>query len=418
MNPIWLAAPSTSIKRRFCRSNQMRSMFRYATASRLAGFCWLIPLIMVCPLAGWAASITYLGDFAGGNFQSQAADVSDDGRIVVGYGTTEAGSEAFVWTAESGLRGLGDLPDGNGYSTAGGISANGEVVVGAASNGSSTEAFVWTETGGMVGLGGALSEPDSSSSSMISGDGSTVVGGSVIATQGIEAFRWDETNGAQGLGFLSPFARVSRALGVSADGTSVVGRGLQAGPPSRDVGWEWTAQGGLEPLSEIAGTRGTTATDISEDGSTILGRTDWEDRGFEVVLWDANREIQLLGSGDFGDGIGLAQLPGGLSADGSVAVGGASVFLGGGSRPGAFIWDAENGVQSLELLLVSLGVDLEGWQLTAAWGISGDGRTIVGMASAPNDFDRRQAFVAVIPEPATGILLGLGLAGMAVLRRP
>lgn len=55
---------------------------------------------------------TRLGDLPGGAFDSMAIDVSDDGLVVVGKGSSSIGSEAIRWTEEGGMTGLGDLPGG------------------------------------------------------------------------------------------------------------------------------------------------------------------------------------------------------------------------------------------------------------------------------------------------------------------
>ena len=100
--------------------------------------------------------------------------------------------------------------------------------------------------------------------------------------------------------------------------------------------------------------------------------------------------------------IGLGDLPGGtfsshasgVSADGSVVVGNGHTALG----SEAFIWDAVKGMQNLQEVLGSqLGLDLTGWRLGLARGISADGQTIVGWGTNPDGFT--EAFIAVIPRP-------------------
>lgn len=44
----------------------------------------------------------------------------------------------------------------------------------------------------------------------------------------------------------------------------------------------------------------------------------------------------------------------------------------------AFIWTSTRGLQDLAIYLDGLGVDLAGWQLQSACGISGDGTAITG----------------------------------------
>ena len=94
------------------------------------------------------------------------------------------------------------------------------------------------------------------------------------------------------------------------------------------------------------------------------------------------------------------------SADGSVIVG-SNDFE-------AFIWDAENGMRHLEDVLMGLGLDLTGWDLSTATSITPDGLTIVGRGSGPN-VTGGEAWIAHIPEPSTLSLLALG--GLVLMRR-
>lgn len=50
-----------------------------------------------------------LGDLDGGRFNSRALGVSRDGIIVVGWGDTDQGPEAFVWDAANGMRRVSEL---------------------------------------------------------------------------------------------------------------------------------------------------------------------------------------------------------------------------------------------------------------------------------------------------------------------
>ena len=85
--------------------------------------------------------------------------------------------------------------------------------------------------------------------------------------------------------------------------------------------------------------------------------------------------------------VGLGDLPGGaftsdahsVSADGSVVVGESNSANGNA----AFIWDDANGMVSIQSLLTGSGVDLTGWILSSALGISSDGLTIVGLGKNP-----------------------------------
>ena len=54
-------------------------------------------------LAGADALFTGLGDLDGGSSFSEAFGISADGSVVAGRGSSDLGSEAFMWTAEDGM---------------------------------------------------------------------------------------------------------------------------------------------------------------------------------------------------------------------------------------------------------------------------------------------------------------------------
>ena len=63
---------------------------------------------------------------------------------------------------------------------------------------------------------------------------------------------------------------------------------------------------------------------------------------------------------------------------------------------------------------LSNGVDLTGWELQDARGISADGKVIVGTGINPAGF--AEAWIATIPEPSTGLLLASGFVGLGARR--
>jgi probable HAF family extracellular repeat protein len=250
---------------------------------------------------------------------------------------------AFRWTSGGGLVSLGTLPGGSS-SWANATSADGSVVVGRGFNASSyPEAFRWTAGGGMVGLG-TLPGGSSSSAVGISADGSVVVGSSYNSSQATnEAFRWTAPGGMVGLGDLPGGSFDSRARATSANGSVVVG--ASGSCPAWEA-FRWTALGGRVGLGFAPGDDASSASATSADGSVVVGSS--------------------------------------ISASGV----------------GALLWTADDGMRSLQDLLVTdFGLDLTGWQLTGAGGISADGLTIVGFGANPNGFG--EAFIATIPKPAT-----------------
>ena len=121
----------------------------------------------------------------------------------------------------------------------------------------------------------------------------------------------------------------------------------------------------------------------------------------------------MVGLGDF-EGGDFASGANGVSGDGSVVVGSGSA-AGTAIEPSihkAFVWTEREGMQDLAVLLTSLGIDLRGWRLTVAEDISRDGKTIVGWGVNPSG--QTEGWIAVIPEPSTVFLMGMGLIGLGI----
>jgi len=269
--------------------------------------------------------MTPLGDLPGGQFVSSSNDASVDGSVVVGTGNSADGIQAFRWTAGGGMVGLGDLPGSSFRSLANGVSADGSVVVGESNSPNGTEAFRW-ENGVMTGLGNLPGGGTNSIAYDVSADGSIVVGSSE-STNGWEAFRW-ENNVMTGLGDLPGGVFFSSAFGVSADGSIVVGQGSS-------------------------------------------------DNGAEAFRWENDVMTPL---GDLPGGI-FSSIAYDVSADGSVIVG----WSDGANGTEAFIWTESAGMRSVKQVLESdYGLDLTGWTLIQARGISDDGTVIAGNGTNPN----------------------------------
>ncbi len=99
---------------------------------------------------------------------------------------------------------------------------------------------------------------------------------------------------------------------------------------------------------------------------------------------------------------GLGDLTGGVFRSYSFGVSGDGATVVGVSwdefSDKAFIWDIDNGMQNLKDLLVNdHSLNLTGWTLNRATGISNDGLTIVGFGTNPAG--ETEAWIATIPEP-------------------
>jgi probable HAF family extracellular repeat protein len=218
---------------------------------------------------GGAVGLGALGqkEFTYRQFGSKASDVSPDGKTVVGgsgytYSSTFNGvttektnSQAYKWTAETGMRALGDIAGGipsdpsvagSSGSYAYATSADGNVIVGSAVSNKGTEAFVWTPTTGMVGLGDLPRGGYFSLAEDVSGDGSVVVGtGSyerynaqygILESPDIEAFIWTSGGGMLSIkdilmqsGMDMSDWKLRRAISISTDGSTIVGYGTYKG---------------------------------------------------------------------------------------------------------------------------------------------------------------------------------------------
>jgi probable HAF family extracellular repeat protein len=309
----------------------------------------------------------------------QPYGVSADGSTVVGG--------AFLrWTRAGGLQTLPPPPGKSGGASLA-VNADGSAIVGSVgANGQGSEAFEWTDDFGYEYLGrlGPDSSPIQSSGAFgVSANGAVVVGMSQVPSAPLQpagelqAFRWTPATGMQSLGVL-PTGTSSRAYGVSADGSVIVGTStINAGNGSE--AFRWTAATDMQGVGDLAG--GIVASEayaVSGDGTTIVGM------GYDGVSGRPTRWTPQTGM------VSLGQLPGGngwgqalaVNGDGSVIVGTASDPLDDmpGTDRAAFIWDAAHGMRKLQTVLeTEYGLDLAGWNLNRATGISADGKVIVGI---------------------------------------
>ena len=344
--------------------------------------------------------------------------LSGDGTTTVGVRSTfwccDIGGglyhvpEAARWSASTGVQGLGWLsfPYEFNESFAHDVSADGSVVVGYSAN-PTPLAFRWTQATGMVGLGG-LGLPGGSISvaNAVSSDGSVVAGVSPNLSGDTVSFRWAQATGMQSIGDLPGGTVYSIANAINADGSVIAGIGTSA---SGREAYRWTSEGGMQGLGDLAGGAfDSSAEAISGDGSVVVGRST-SASGLEAYRW--TEATGMVGLGDLPGGI-FQSIALDISADGSTIVGSANsgVFE-------AFLWTQLDGMRPLrEILANELGLDLTGWQLTSAIGISDDGLTILGAGTNPDGISA--GWIAVIPEPATGLLLLLGLAALGLRREP
>lgn len=358
---------------------------------------------------GAAIKFTALGQLPGGSYNQPAA-LSADGSTIVGKASSGTVSQtAFRWTAATGLVDLGDLPGGTVDSYATAVSADGAVVAGHGTSagkplpgGGSTaitnEGFRWTAAGGMVGLGSFSGSPYGSDARAVSADGSVIVGAATAANGFPRAFRWTAETGLVDLG-LPADAGQAEANGISADGSIVAGTSYNTTTGSRAI-FRWTVADGLTSLGTIAGGTSGNATGISSDGSVIIGYERVSSSIRRAFRWTATEGFILLG--DFAGGQDYSE-PLSLSADGDVIVGRS---YSANAADSAFVWDAVNGLRSIRALLTEAG-QAASWSITAATGVSADGKKIVGYGT--NKSGQTEGWLldldAPPPPPATVALI-------------
>ncbi len=389
-----------------------------ARAVRSQRCVWVLAAAALSAGAGAApappVSFQPLGFLDGFPKTSVAWGISADGATIVGEsisGVSQPDPEAWRWLGETGpMQPLGTLNPtfysstlfavsddgrygaGQSYQVSGGINLFNVAV---RCDMQATPNPQWRSLGALPGA-----QNINSTAFGINADGSVIVGVAKSMVSGEEvdqAFRYVVTSNSpfsgtmSGLGFL-PGDNQSQASGVSADGTVVVGASLN--PFTGNArGFRWQAPGPMTELECPPGMTGITlANAVSADGTVIVGAFADGGTGDQAAL----RWTPAHGTGLLPDLPGApaprAAAARALSADARVIVGYAT-----GTAPGeteAVIW-TYRGVDALETVLNSAGVDTTGWHLAELNAISADGRVVVGSGRDP--LGRRQAFRAVLP---------------------
>ncbi|MBN2583158.1 MAG: PEP-CTERM sorting domain-containing protein [Planctomycetes bacterium] len=359
----------------------------------------LVVALLACLLAGvpaaWAdVSLQSLGscNVSGADrYDLMATGISADGSVIVGVVGGSTGP-LFRWTAATGAV---LLTDGAGDPLVGGsldVSYDGSTMAGTMSTSSGYRPFTMTAGGtptvlsmpaGATGVDGAY----------ISADGSTI-GGSFSGTE-YGYYTWTSSTSWQGT-----LCNLGAPEQASGDFTASI----------RSPGY-WTQAGGqayFDPPS--SGYPYGPVMVMSGDG-TAIAASGYYDSGMFGSIWRASTGWQPMqgapGSMQF------EQLtPCGISDDGSVVLG---ITVTGDQ---AVFWSEDSGWLGLQDFLQGNGIDvlslfpngLDALTYPRVL-LSADGSTIAGFATKDG-----MAYVAVIPEPATMSLLGLGL-GVTLLRR-
>ncbi|MEX2140514.1 MAG: hypothetical protein WD894_14725 [Pirellulales bacterium] len=334
------------------------------------------------------AQATFVGLGTFGASRSEAHDISADGTVIVGvvFEFPDSTHGVFRWTRNQSTiyREL--------VRTKVAVSDDGTTVVGSRYFGipGLDEAFRWVPDEGLFeGLGDFPGGAFDSAAYGVSADGSVIVG-SGNANQSPRAFRWTAEEGMVDIG-------PGTAYGISSAGNVIVG--------AAETAFRWTAATGMVELAPLPGSIGSRAYAISPEGTVAVGEQIFRATQ-SSVRQEASRWIEQgvisLESELWASTVALD-----VSVDGTSIVGGGIPRLSGART--AFFWSPQTGMVGVQDLLISLGATgLDGWALTQAYGVSHDGRTIVGQGIHNG---RSEAWVATIPEPSSIIQLAVAAAG-------
>lgn len=285
----------------------------------------------------------------GPNFQ--VCGLSKDGSTVVGY----SGRSGAVWDRSGNGRFL-TAPTGYSASQAFGVNADGSVVVGyGGTSASLLSGITWTN--GVPALQSVIG-PWFTQVWAVSDDGLVSAGQTANF-----AARWSALVGGGFAQSVAPAgASQSFARGINATGTVIVGAAL-VGTEQR--AFKWTQAGGSRFLPAPGLSDYAIARCVSADGNIVFGAIDQR-----IARWVGDAAPQLIVNPWFQGGNGNA-----CSSDGHLVVG-----TGHGPWVAeAVLWTERTGIISVRDLAMERGLDMERIELSSAWGVSGDGRTIVGL---------------------------------------
>ena len=257
--------------------------------------------------------------------------ISDDGTIACGDTTDPGTGEdvAGLWTAATGWQSLGWLPGAGttcgSKSAAYDISGDGSTIVGLSwASGCDGMGFLWTAAGGMQPLQSLANGHNRCSA--ISGDGSTLGGFAQGTFSRTPAYWSPDTSGA----VLDPNFQ-GEVVGFTEDGSKSVGTKWFSG--NNYSAFVRDRQSGVfTNLGQLQSTFAATASGLSEDASVIVGY-DYYSLSRKAWVWTAADGIKSLK--DRLTALGVAGVPAnllvcrGVSADGTVIVGGAEAGGGG-----------------------------------------------------------------------------------------
>ena len=319
--------------------------------------------------------------------KSVAVDASRDGAVIVGFSSSQGiYNEPVRWTSDApqGLT-VPDVEGARGISTARAISSDGQYVAGSVRGMKrSDRAIRWSADGAHLILN--QREPfRSMEPAGISEGGKVVVG---FGRAGYGCLR--QSNCYQPFiaknGIATPLLdsgkeMYGQARGVSNDGAIVAGT-LTAKDGGMAFVWQ---DGSVKKLGSLPGATTSMAHAISGNGKVVVGRS-----YPNAFRWEADKMENLGNLGLHDQCVAHAVSENGSRVIGSCGSSKAKVAA------TVFVWQRDTGMRELSnVLSEEYGIDLSGWKVTSGFGVSGDGRVIVGDGYNPEG--TKEAWVAVLP---------------------
>lgn len=301
-----------------------------------------IILLLSIDLSAQQPTLNWIGTLGGNG--SHIYGISADGSTVVGVSTNSSYEErAFRWTLVNGMENLGTL--GGSKSKALAISADGSIIVGSSENSEGVRrAFKWTEANGMQDL----EVNDYSEAIAVSDDGSVIV-----YNDGVDglAYRWTSSGGSVNLGTLG--GNSTTATDISSDGSVIVGYSYDS--TNAPYAFRWVSGSGMENIGKYY----SFARAVSGDGNTVTGSETGAAGLHRAFRWTSSSGFEFNIAGNFTYGLAV-------SYDGNIIV---------GDGDGA-IRITTSGVENLNQIYSILLPT--GSVLNDATGISSNGFIIVG----------------------------------------
>lgn len=345
---------------------------KYFSNKRILSVLFLLVTIIISETVK-AQSLTWIGTLGGET--SLALGLNNDGSVVVGESDDVFGDlKAFIWTPSTGIQNLNTLQ--NIKSWAYDVSPDGIIIIGTGHVSTfNYQAFKWTSNNGVQFLGtlGGSGSSNNSEGTSCTPDGSVIVGRAANTSNNQRAFKWTTSNGMQDLGVLTG-GSFSSAYDISEDGSVIIGFASDNSGYSKPCFW---LNGSIQELYTTLPTSAELgeATGISSNGNYISG---WIQ---DSVTFDNEHGYLWIGSSSF-VGIDIGLFPGVPLEQASSRAFDVSDF-------GQVVGEATDQFGDYSAFYWYLGVieDLNityswlissGSRLTSARAISTDGRFIVG----------------------------------------